>query len=187
MVVKNESGADKVFRWGDRTRIVFAIVASVVTLWVTYPTAVALLGDTFGWTRPAVIVSKQIECDLATGDCTGIPLIKKVRDDCETTRIGFSGYAARSAFSAVRVGQARNITRTPDSDFISFIVPYKLAAPFDDIGQGKYAITAGGVSYLCKGRPQYVEFPLKTVMIDNLQYHKTYVVFYDSTKNRGGK
>ena len=176
--MENNNNATSKTIMGDRVRIVLAIIAAALAIWTTGPAAYEQLRDVLGWSRPAIIVSKQIKCSVATGDCTGVPLIQKLRDDCETTRIAFSGYAGAATFSATRVGKARNITRT-ESAFISFEVPYKLAAPYGDIASGTYPITAGGVDYQCKGRPQFVEFPRLDVEIDGLKYFATTVTFVD--------
>ena len=176
---QNEDKTEKVFKLGDRVRVLLAVVAAALAIWTTGPAAYEQFRDVLGWSRPAIIASKKVRCDLRTGDCVGIPLIQKLRDDCETTRIGFSGFAGAATFSATRVGKARNVTRT-DSAYISFEVPYNLAAPYDDIEPGTYGITSGGVDYQCKGRPQYVEFPRETIDKDGIQYFATEVTFIKS-------
>ena len=175
----DKTNAETKTNMGDRVRIILAIIAAALAIWTTGPAAYEQFRDVLGWSRPSIIVSKQIQCDATTGDCTGIPLIKKLRDDCETTRIGFSGFAGVHTFSATRVGKARNVTKT-DSAFISFEVPYKMAAPYGDIPDGQYPITAGGVDYQCKGRPQFVEFPRQNVTVDGIEYFAATVTFKNS-------
>ncbi|MEL6784000.1 MAG: hypothetical protein AAFO61_06190 [Pseudomonadota bacterium] len=177
MAIKKSSRISRIFRFADRR---YRVAVGVLAVSLAFGTAAEPWAekayDYFGWSRVSIVRKVRIVCDLSTGLCDGHITLKKLRADCDTVAVSFAGFAGGKPFYGERRGKPKNIPKTPHG-FITFAVPFNLAAPYFDLPIGTFDIAQGGIDYECGGRPYRVQYPRITALVDGIEYTATKVTF----------